>query len=146
MAASVSEDELKQVQSSLQQQVADLTSSTINGYHLDANQELAAATHLGEDFKISDQKVDAKSSFDCPHCDKSYTTKKSLSVRYALIHILYMLTTLQRHLSNADNTCAKQRHVQAPSKLRWACSRCGKDCATIHSVEVSRAVNTATRD
>jgi transcription elongation factor Elf1 len=114
--------------------------SATNDDHLEIGQEFAAAARPGEDVTTDDQELDPKTNFDCPHCDKFYKTKKSLSVRLILIYVQNLLTTSQRHLSSTDNACAKQRLVQAQFKPRWACSRCGKDCTTSQSVEASHGI------
>ncbi|KAF1357703.1 hypothetical protein EJ07DRAFT_157405 [Lizonia empirigonia] len=106
---------------------------------LQDDQELADATHSeGEDALTDDQDSDSKLYFKCQHCSSLYTSQKSLN----------------RHLGGKRTTCAKKHAAQAEhsasqsepsksqpepsknrSKPRWACSRCGKDCATTQSVE-----------
>lgn len=53
--------------------------------------------------------------------------------------IKHLLTALQRHINSTETECAKQRlslpQLSKP-KRKWTCSRCGKACASISSVEV----------
>lgn len=100
--------------------------------------------HAGATPASSVQQSDAPNTrFTCPHCDKGYTTKKSLAVGYPLFGVNPLLMSPERHLTATKTACAQKHVPQVQStedrqKPRWGCSRCGKDYASISSVEVCR--------
>lgn len=60
----------------------EVMASATSDDHLEVGQEFTATARPGEYVTASDQELESETNFDCPHCDKSYKTKKSLSVRF----------------------------------------------------------------
>src|SRR5690242_3234787 len=116
--------------------MSDISYSIMNMEHYKTDQEHEAATesaHTSGDDRAS------KLLFECQYCDKSYSSKKKLTVGDPFISSLYCTDLFKRHVKGTGTACAKQRIFQEkiPPKPRWACSRCGKDCTTASSVEVT---------
>lgn len=68
--------------------------------------------------------------------------------KYDLIssEVELVLTFFQRHLGSTANACKNGLVTDGqltahPVKVRWACSRCGKQCATKPSVQVSLKID-----
>ena len=104
--------------------------------HRPSNDHPAAQVRHDHETPAGDA-VDTKGRFDCPHCDKSYATKKSLTVSPSHL-TCHLLTYSQRHVNSKETACMKQRSTKEETaeyqpKPRWICSRCNKDyvsCAT----------------
>jgi transposase-like protein len=97
-----------------------------------------AANEKAGEVKVEGNSNDA--SFDCPHCDKTYTAQRGLTVSYA--HYLLSKSRadqVKRHLADKRSVCAQNREVRtAPDgNPKWACPRCHVQMVKKNSVEVS---------
>lgn len=118
--------------------MSDNSYSIMNMEHYKIDPEHKAAT--GSPDTSGDDRA-SKLLFECQYCGKSYSSKKKLHVGDDFVSSLYFTDPFERHARDTGTAtaCAKQRLFQKefPPKPRWACSRCGKDCTTTSSVEVT---------
>ncbi|CAO2651433.1 Nn.00g040030.m01.CDS01 [Neocucurbitaria sp. VM-36] len=67
---------------------------------------LGSARAVTAEDNSSDGEADV--SFNCPHCDKTYSTE----------------TSLKRHLKDKRSRCARNRSHTVADGMKWACPRC----------------------